>query len=207
MDELLFKQIIYEIVNSILIFLHIKKRTVPNDIDLLKFFRVLRRYQKAGIPMDKALEEYLESNHEIMKPYLKNVIAELNSGNSFSEAIIKQKIMPNFIAEMLRIGETSNMNTILDEIVYYLKQKTDIARKIKSNMFTVKVMFVGLVILIIVAIYMLGRMKKIFDSLNADLPVVTKLLLGLGDFAIYYIWLLPFIIIGLIIFFKYIIKI
>lgn len=39
MDELLFKQIIYEIVNSILIFLHIKKRTVPNDIDLLKFFR------------------------------------------------------------------------------------------------------------------------------------------------------------------------
>ena len=65
---------------------------------------------------------------------------------------------------MLRIGETSNMNTILDEIVYYLKQKTDIARKIKSNMFTVKVMFVGLVILIIVAIYMLGRMKKIFDS-------------------------------------------
>ena len=65
MDELLFKQIIYEIVNSILIFLHIKKRTVPNDIDLLKFFRVLRRYQKAGIPMDKALEEYLESNHEI----------------------------------------------------------------------------------------------------------------------------------------------
>lgn len=207
MDELLFKQIIYEIVNSILIFLHIKKRTVPNDIDLLKFFRVLRRYQKAGIPMDKALEEYLESNHEIMKPYLKNVIAELNSGNSFSEAIIKQKIMPNFIAEMLRIGETSNMNTILDEIVYYLKQKTDIARKIKSNMFTVKVMFVGLVILIIVAIYMLGRMKKIFDSLNADLPVVTKLLLGLGDFAIYYIWLLLFIIIGLIIFFKYIIKI
>ena len=70
-------------------------------------------------------------------------------------------------------------------------------------MFTVKVMFVGLVILIIVAIYMLGRMKKIFDSLNADLPVVTKLLLGLGDFAIYYIWLLPFIIIGLIIIFKY----
>ena len=40
MDELLFKQIIYEIVNSILIFLHIKKRTVPNDIDLLKFAAV-----------------------------------------------------------------------------------------------------------------------------------------------------------------------
>ena len=102
MDELLFKQIIYEIVNSILIFLHIKKRTVPNDIDLLKFFRVLRRYQKAGIPMDKALEEYLESNHEIMKPYLKNVIAELNSGRSLSEAIVKQKIVPNFIAEMIK---------------------------------------------------------------------------------------------------------
>lgn len=42
--------------------------------------------------MDKALEEYLESNHEIMKPYLKNVIAELNSGRSLSEAIVKQKL-------------------------------------------------------------------------------------------------------------------
>lgn len=206
MNELLFKQIIYEIVNSILIFLHFKKRTVPNDIDLLKFFRVLRRYQKAGIPMDKALEEYLESNHEIMKPYLKNVIAELNSGRSFSEAMIKQKIIPNFIAQMLRIGETTNMNIILDEIVYYLKQKTDIARKIKSNMFTVKVMFAGLAILIITAIYMLGRMKKIFDSLNADLPTITKLLLTLGNFAVYYIWLLPFVIIALLIIYKYITK-
>lgn len=206
MDELLFKQIIYKIVNSILIFLHIKKRTVPNDIDLLKFFRVLRRYQKAGIPMDKALEEYLESNHEIMKPYLKNVIAELNSGRSFSEAMIKQKIIPNFIVQMLRIGETTNMNIILDEIVYYLKQKTDIARKIKSNMFTVKVMFAGLAILIITAVYMLGRMKKIFDSLNADLPTITKLLLTLGNFAVYYIWLLPFVIIALLIIYKYITK-
>lgn len=206
MDELLFKQIIYEIVNSILIFLHIKKRTVPNDIDLLKFFRVLRRYQKAGIPMDKALEEYLESNHEIMKPYLKNVIAELNSGRSFSEAMIKQKIIPNFIVQMLKIGETTNMNIILDEIVYYLKQKTDIARKIKSNMFTVKVMFAGLAILIITAVYMLGRMKKIFDSLNADLPTITKLLLTLGNFAVYYIWLLPFVIIALLIIYKYITK-
>lgn len=170
MDKLLFKQIIYEIVNSILIFLHIKKRTVPNDIDLLKFFRVLRRYQKAGIPMDKALEEYLESNHEIMKPYLKNVIAELNSGRSLSEAIVKQKIVPNFIAEMIKIGETTNMTAILDEIVYYLKQKTDIARKIKSNLFTVKIMFAGLIVLMIVAIYMLGRMKGVFDNLNADLP-------------------------------------
>lgn len=206
MDELLFKQIIYKIVNSILIFLHIKKRTVPNDIDLLKFFRVLRRYQKAGIPMDKALEEYLESNHEIMKPYLKNVIAELNSGRSFSEAMIKQKIIPNFIVQMLKIGETTNMNIILDEIVYYLKQKTDIARKIKSNMFTVKVMFAGLAILIITAVYMLGRMKKIFDSLNADLPTITKLLLTLGNFAVYYIWLLPFVIIALLIIYKYITK-
>ena len=76
---------------------------MPNDIDLLKFFRVLRRYQKAGIPMDKALEEYLESNHEIMKPYLKNVIAELNSGNSFSEAIIKQKIMPILLQKCLEL--------------------------------------------------------------------------------------------------------
>ncbi|WP_270638554.1 type II secretion system F family protein [Megamonas funiformis] len=206
MNELLFKQIIYKIVNSILIFLHIKKRTVPNDIDLLKFFRVLRRYQKAGIPMDKALEEYLESNHEIMKPYLKNVIAELNSGRSFSEAMIKQKIIPNFIVQMLKIGETTNMNIILDEIVYYLKQKTDIARKIKSNMFTVKVMFAGLAILIITAVYMLGRMKKIFDSLNADLPTITKLLLTLGNFAVYYIWLLPFVIIALLIIYKYITK-
>lgn len=206
-NELQLKQIIHEIIKSILIFLHIKKRTVPSDIDLLKFFRVLRRYQKAGIPIDKALEEYLESNHEIMKPYLKNVIAELNSGNSFSEAIIRQKIMPNFIAQMLRIGETSNMNIILDEIVYYLKQKTDIARKIKSNMFTVKVMFAGLAVLIIAAVYMLGRMKKLFDSLNADLPTITKALLAFGNFAVYYIWLLPFIIIVLLIIYKYITKV
>ena len=206
MNELLFKQIIYKIVNSILIFLHIKKRTVPNDIDLLKFFRVLRRYQKAGIPMDKALEEYLESNHEIMKPYLKNVIAELNSGRSLSEAIVKQKIVPNFIAEMIKIGETTNMTAILDEIVYYLKQKTDIARKIKSNLFTVKIMFAGLIVLMIVAIYMLGRMKGVFDNLNADLPFITKLLLNFGDFAIYYIWLLPFIVIGFVFLYKVIIK-
>ena len=73
--------------------MHIKKRTEPNDIDFIKvFLELLRRYQKAGIPMDKALEEYLESNHEIMKPYLKNVIGELNSGRSLSEAIVKQKL-------------------------------------------------------------------------------------------------------------------
>ena len=53
---------------------------------------------------------------------------------------------------------------------------------------------------------MLGRMKKIFDSLNADLPTITKLLLTLGNFAVYYIWLLPFVIIALLIIYKYITK-
>ena len=53
-------------------------------------------------------------------------------------------------------------------------------------------MFAGLIVLMIVAIYMLGRMKGVFDNLNADLPFITKLLLNFGDFAIYYIWLLSF---------------
>lgn len=118
-----------------------------------------------------------------MQEMVKALIKDLLNGLHFSDALKKHPLFPAFIVQLIKVGEeTGELNQIFDEIVFHLEQKLEVQGEIKGNMFQVKLFLVFAVIAVIVAIFVvLPKMNEILTDLNADLPLITRIVLEFGD--------------------------
>lgn len=157
----------------------------PTQEDLCQFFRIMRRYHGAGISTVRSLEHFSESNGENgrMKEMVETLTKDLLNGLHFSDALKKHPFFPAFIVQLIKVGEeTGELNQIYDEIVFHLEQNLEVQGEIKGNMLQVKLFLVLAVVAVIVAIFVvLPKMNEILTDLNADLPLMTKIVLSFGD--------------------------
>lgn len=157
----------------------------PTQEDLCRFFRILRRYHGAGISTVRSLEYFSKNNCDNvkMKEMVKALTKDILNGLHFSDALKKHPFFPAFVVQLVKVGEeTGELNQIFDEIVFHLEQKLEVQSEIRSNMFSVKLFLVFAVIAVVLAIFVvLPKMNEILTDLNADLPLITKIVLQFGD--------------------------
>ena len=166
----------------------LKNSRVKSD-DLVMFTRQLSAMVGAGVPLLRALgslEEHADS------PALKKVIAaifhDVQSGTALGDALDKHPgVFNDVYVNMVRAGETAG---ILDEILKRLAMQQEksatMRKKIKSAMtypmvliFITVVAFFGLMLFVIPQI---GNIIKDLGGEDAELPVLTKVMLGISDF-------------------------
>lgn len=152
--------------------------------DLCQFFRVLRRYQNAGLPILQSLVNFdAHCDNAEMKQVLKRMIQDMKNGLPFSQAMAKHTVFPAFSTQLVKVGEEAGeMQSIFDEIVFHLEQQTSIAREMKASLFPAKFFLGGAVLAIILAIFfIIPKLQEILEDLNADLPLITSLVISTGS--------------------------
>lgn len=139
----------------------------------------------SGMDIIEALESI---KSEVKSKALKKIITYLQDdivgGSSLWEALERTGLLPKHIISLVKIGEASGrLEQSLDVIVTQQQKTRSFKSKISSAMmYPVFVMVLALVIGIGVAWFILPNLSKVFSQLNLDLPLITRLLLGLGKF-------------------------
>lgn len=140
---------------------------------------------KAGVPM-------LESMHVIKKQtkskseinVFDKIVTDLANGQTLAASLARFKgVFGNFAINIIRAGEssgtlTANLNYLADE----LKKKEMLRKKIMSAMLyplIITIATFGITGLLIV--YIFPKILPIFQSLNAKLPLSTRILIFLSD--------------------------
>lgn len=108
---------------------------------------------------------------------------DMKNGVAFSKAMEKHPAFPAFSTKLMKVGEESgDLAAIFDEIVFHLEQQMNIQREMKASLFPAKFFLGGAVLAILLAIFfIIPRLKEIMDDLHADLPLLTSLVLSVGD--------------------------
>lgn len=171
--------------------------------DLVMFTRELSAMVGAGVPLLRALsslEQHAES--PALKKILGGIMQDVESGVGLADALTKHPdTFSDVYVNMVRAGEAAG---ILDEILKRLalqqEKNATIRKKIKSAM-SYPVVLLGITILaffglMIFVIPQIGKIIKDLGGPDAELPMLTQVMLGISGFIVGFWYILIPLLVG-----------
>lgn len=156
------------------------------DKDLNFFLTQLSTYIKAGIPLiDSIAILAKQSKDKATKNLYNRLVFELNSGETFSEALAKQgTIFPRLLINMVKTSEmTGNLTGVLDDMADYYKTSYENRKQIISAMTYPAVIFVvAIAVLVYIILYVVPEFTDMYSQIGSELPMITVMIVNLSDF-------------------------
>ena len=154
--------------------------------EVMNFSRQMSSFLKAGVPILDSLAVVAEEN---ATPKMKEVLADmgrrLRAGSSFGDSIaVHTRVFPGYYIAVVRAAElTGQLDEALDQLSGYLEREVTAKRELKSSLtYPVIVFFLAIAAVIIMSTFVLPRFASFYKSLNAKLPLPTRMLLWFTDF-------------------------
>jgi len=178
--------------------------------DLTFFLTQLSTYIKAGIPLIDSIQILSnQAKTKSLKVLYNKIVFELNSGVSFSEALVNQgKTFPKLLINMVKTSElTGNLTGVLDDMASYYKSTEENRKQIISAMTYPSVIFVfAIVVCTFIILNIVPSFVSMYDEAGSDLPVITVIIINISDFLqvniMYVILVIISIVIILVIMYK-----
>lgn len=154
--------------------------------DLVIMTRQFATMIRAGLPMIEVLNILADQTEKrALKLVMKQIERDVETGSSLAEAMQRHpRIFNTFYLSMIMAGEASGMlDTILDQVSQYLEKVASITRKIKSAvMYPAVVSTVAIGITIFLMVKIVPVFTGIFADMGGELPLPTKITVGISDF-------------------------
>ncbi|MBT4210155.1 MAG: type II secretion system F family protein [Candidatus Komeilibacteria bacterium] len=178
--------------------------------DLVIFSRQLSVMISATVPIVQSLR--ILAQQTVNPIFIEKIIEmadDVEGGMRFSSALSKHgNTFSNFYIAMVKSGETSGK---LDEILQYLADQMekdyDLISRIKSAMiYPVFIISSMVVVGFLMMTFVVPNMTKMLEETGAELPLVTRILIGTSDFMSSYWYYIIFGVAGLIVLFRFWLK-
>jgi type IV pilus assembly protein PilC len=165
--------------------------------ELMTFSRQLSSFLRAGVPILDSLGVVAEEGaSKKMQEVITDIQRRLRAGSSFGEAVsVHPKVFPGYYIAVCRAAEfTGQLDDALDQLAEYLEREAEMKRELKSALtYPIIVFCLAIVALIIMAAYVLPKFRDLYTSLNAHLPLPTRMLLAFTNFMSNWWWLIALI--------------
>jgi type IV pilus assembly protein PilC len=159
---------------------------------LTTFTRQLSTLQDAGLPILRSLR-ILEGQSKpgVLKNSLMDVIEDIESGSTLSEAMAKHpKCFDRLYCNMVKAGEAGGaLEAILQRLADFKEKSQTLKRRVKGAMiYPIVVMLVATAIVGFILYFIIPKFKTIFADFGVDLPPMTVFLINASDFIIQKFW-------------------
>lgn len=161
--------------------------------DIMFFSRQMHTLMKAGVPILQALSGLRDSaTHPAFGEMLGKLRESLDSGRELSIALRDVEVFGSFYISMIRVGEmTGRLDKIFLSLFGHLNFEKEMRAKIKAALRYPSFVVIALTGALIVINWMvIPAFAKVFSSFNAQLPLMTRVLIGFSDFCVNYWYLL-----------------
>lgn len=148
--------------------------------------RQIAAFLRAGLPILDAVHSIgAESENSSVRRMMHDIEDGLRTGERFSDTLERYpKVFPEFYRGIVRSAElTGELDTVLSRLAVYIERDLEARRKIKSAMiYPIAVAGMSVATVLVLALYVLPKFVDFFDSLDAELPLPTRMLLGFTGF-------------------------
>jgi len=154
--------------------------------DFLIFNQELIALMKAGLPVVRSFEILLErQKNPVLRRVLGDVRERVNSGASISEAFAEEgDLFPRLYWTSLKAGEKSGeIESVLRRYLKYQKTVMALTRKVVSTLvYPAILILLSIVLITILMTYVIPRFSEFFTDFNAELPLLTVIVLNVATF-------------------------
>jgi type IV pilus assembly protein PilC len=145
---------------------------------------------RAGLPILKALDLLSERlTDEKLAPHIKAVREEVKNGSLLSDAFARQGVFPPMYVTSVLAGEKSgSLGEVLDRYITYQKLALAVRKKVVLSLVYPCLLLVLVVCLMVFLVtFVVPKFAELYESMSAQLPAATKILIAVGTTARNYI--------------------
>jgi len=167
--------------------------------DLAVFTRQFATLISSGMSL---IESLVVLERQTANPKFVEIIASvrrhIESGHSLSEAMSKHKVFTRLYISLIRAGE---MGGVLDEsmenLADFLEKDEEIRLQIRNKTAYPKfVLGFAVIITMVIIIFLVPTFKEIYDDLGVQLPLMTRVVVRVGDmFKTVYFYIITIVIV------------
>ncbi len=169
----------------------------PCTKDLSMFCRQMHVITRTGLPLLRALSGLTENTHNaVLKKALLDVIGSLESGRGLAQSLRRHPdIFSRLFVSIIDVGEsTGTMDVAFLRMYDYLNMDQDMRDRVRSAVrYPLTVIAAIGVAIGIITVFVIPSFAPIFKALGDNIPLPTKIIMGVSDFAVNH-WLLVIIL-------------
>ncbi len=157
-------------------------------VDVLLFTRQIYTLLKAGVPIMRALTGLQESSaNQTMKKMLGQLRESLDGGRELSISMARHPaVFSGFYLAMVRVGElTGRLEEVFLRLFDHMEFERYMREQVKSALrypsFVVAAMVIAM---FVVNIFVIPQFAKVFAGFGAELPLMTRILIGFSNFMV-----------------------
>lgn len=169
-----------------------KKKVKANDKIL--FSRQLATLINAGLPLLQSLRTVAnQTKSKQLKVVVTEVMSSIEGGSALSAALAKHpQVFDKIYVSLIEAGEASGtLDKALERLATQQEKDAEILRKVRGAMVYPAIVLVVMgVVVAFMLVKVLPQVKTLYDGLgNVQLPILTRVLLGMSDFIIHRWWI------------------
>jgi type IV pilus assembly protein PilC len=165
-----------------------KKKPNVKTKDIVIFSRQFSTMINAGLPILQGLTIVAEqAENKDFRVLMAKVRDDISNGVPLSDALSRHpKVFSTLYVNMVKAGEQGGiLDIIFERLSEYMEKAEGVTRKVKSAMmYPVVVMSIAFLVVIFLMMKVVPTFAEVFQSFGAELPLPTRMVLGLSNFLI-----------------------
>src|SRR5881296_2421290 len=171
--------------------------------DVVIFTRQFATMINSGLPLVQALDILSQqTENKVLADVTRQVVYDVESGHTLADALRKHpKAFTDLYVNMVAAGEAGGiLDTILLRLAVFLEKNDSIIRKVKGAMvYPAVILSVAVIAISVLLIFVIPTFQNMFASVNLELPLPTRIVIGASNVLKNYWWAI-FAVIGFVMF-------
>ncbi|MFZ2202110.1 MAG: type II secretion system F family protein [Microgenomates group bacterium] len=170
----------------------------PKFEEVTNFTRQLSTMIASGLPLVEALRILKDQSRPQMAKVVEQVLNEIEGGSSLGAAMEKtQGVFSAVYIALVKAGESAGvLDQIMKKMADTLDKQREFQNKTRGALIYPAIVFSGMIIVaFIMMIFVVPKLTQMYQDFGAELPLPTKILIGVSNFMVNY-WYLFFGMLG-----------
>ncbi len=161
--------------------------------DIVIFTRQFATMINAGLPLVQSLNILAQqTENKALREVTKAVVYDVESGHTLADAFSKHpKAFTDLYVNMVAAGEAGGiLDTILLRLATFLEKNDALVRKVKGAMvYPGVIITVAITAIAVLLIFVIPTFESMFASAGMELPLPTRIVIGMSNALINYWWM------------------
>ena len=176
---------------------YLQRRRVSGK-DLMVFTRQLSSTLGAGLLLMESLDAISEDmENRYFQGIIQAVRLDVEGGTNFTQALWKYpKIFDKTFIAIVKSGEaTGGLHKTMETLAKYLEESEKLKEKVvTATRYPLFVFIFAMIVVLVLVLFLIPKFAGMFTHSGAELPMLTRIVVGISNVMIKYCWAIPLVI-------------
>ncbi|MDO8551157.1 MAG: type II secretion system F family protein [bacterium] len=159
--------------------------------ELTTFTRQLSTMTTTGLTINDTLALLKEESSPAFSEIIDDILRNVEGGLSLTDAMAKHpEVFSQVYVSLVRAGEAAGvLDTILSRLADNQEKQKEFMDKIRGAMIYPIIIIIGMIVVAsIMMVFVIPKLLAMYTDFKAELPLPTKILINVSNFAVSYWW-------------------